>query len=391
MIKNNKFVNERVSSLPPSGIRKFFDLVIGTKGVISLGVGEPDFVTPWHIREASMYSLEKGYTMYTSNYGLLELRQEIAKHFLQEYELEYNPENQILVTVGVSEAIDLVLRAVLEPDDEVLIPEPCFVSYKACVTLAGGVPIPLATTAETEFKLTPEMLRSQLTPKCKAIILSYPNNPTGATYTKEELIALAKVIEDTNCLVISDEVYAQLTYDDNKHVCFASLPNMKDRTVVLNGFSKSHAMTGWRIGYALASKEITDAIVKIHQYTIMCAPVMGQMAALEAIKNGAEEVAVMVNHYNQRRKLFVKQLNEIGLSCHEPLGAFYVFPSIVKTGLTDEEFAEKLLMEQKVAVVPGSAFGDSGQGHIRCSYASSLDNINEALRRMEKFVKKYLE
>jgi aminotransferase len=382
------FVNKKVRELPPSGIRKFFDLVVNTKGVISLGVGEPDFVTPWHIREASVYSLEKGYTMYTSNYGLLELRQEIAKHFANKYNLEYNPEGEMVVTVGVSEAVDIVLRAVLEEGEEVLIPEPSFVSYKPCTTLAGGVPIPIETTAVTEFKLTPDMLRNKITPKTKAILLSYPNNPTGTTYTKAELLELAKVIEQYDLLVLSDEIYADLTYEGS-HTCFASLPNMKERTVVFNGFSKAYAMTGWRIGYTLASKEITDAIIKIHQYTIMCAPVMGQMAALEALKNGAEEVKFMVNQYNKRRRLIVSRFNEIGLECHEPNGAFYAFPSIKSTGFTSEEFCEKLLLEEKVAVVPGNAFGAGGDGHIRCSYASSLENITEALNRMEKFVGKY--
>jgi aminotransferase len=381
------YINKKVKELPPSGIRKFFDLVVNTKGVISLGVGEPDFVTPWHIREASVYSLEKGYTMYTSNYGLLELRQEIARHFANKYNLAYKPEGEILVTVGVSEAVDIVLRAVLEEGDEVLIPEPSFVSYKPCTILAGGTPIPIETTAATEFKLTPEMLKEKITPKTKAILLSYPNNPTGTTYTKAELLELAQVIEQYDLLVLSDEIYADLTYEGS-HTCFASLPNMQERTVVFNGFSKAYAMTGWRIGYTLASKEITDAIVKIHQYAIMCAPVMGQMAALEALRNGEEEVKYMVSQYNRRRRLIVARFNEIGLKCHEPNGAFYAFPSIKSTGLTAEKFCERLLLEEKVAVVPGNAFGIGGDGHIRCSYASSLDNITEALKRIERFVMK---
>ncbi|MDW7674997.1 MAG: aminotransferase class I/II-fold pyridoxal phosphate-dependent enzyme [Bacillota bacterium] len=382
------FVNKKVANLPPSGIRKFFDLVANTKGVISLGVGEPDFVTPWRIREACFYSLEKGYTMYTSNYGLLELRQEIAKHFSRKYKVKYNPENEILVTVGVSEAVDIVLRAVLEPDEEVLIPEPSFVSYKPCTILAGGVPVPIETTADTQFKITPKMVADKITPNTKAILLSYPNNPTGATYSKQELLDLAKVFEKHNLLVLSDEIYADLTYE-GAHTCFASLPNMRDRTVVFNGFSKAYAMTGWRIGYTLANKEITDAIVKIHQYAIMCAPVMGQMAALEALRNADDDVIQMVNQYNQRRRLIVSRFNQIGLTCHEPKGAFYAFPSIKSTGLTAEEFAERLLIEEKVAVVPGNAFGLGGDGHIRCSYASSLDNITEALVRIERFVKNH--
>ena len=382
---SRQFINEKVRNLPPSGIRKFFDLVVNTKGVISLGVGEPDFVTPWRIREACLYSLEKGYTMYTSNYGLLELRQELAKQAYQKYGVEYNPEKQILVTVGVSEAIDIVFRAVLEKGDQVLIPEPCFVSYKPCVVLADGEPVSIETTARTQFKLTPEMLEQHITDKTKAIILCYPNNPTGATYTEEELIALSKVVEKYDLLVISDEVYAELTYDSN-HICFAQLPGMYNRTVVLNGFSKAYAMTGWRIGYAMSSEEIINAIVKIHQYSIMCAPITAQMGALEALKTGDEEVKKMVNQYNQRRRYIVARLNEMGLDCHMPEGAFYVFPSIVKTGLTEEEFAERLLNEEKVAIVPGSAFGLGGKGHIRCSYASSLENIKEAMDRMERFV-----
>ncbi len=382
---SRQFINEKVRNLPPSGIRKFFDLVVNTKGVISLGVGEPDFVTPWRIREACLYSLEKGYTMYTSNYGLLELRQELAKHTYKKYGVEYNPEKQILVTVGVSEAIDIVFRAVLEKGDQVLIPEPCFVSYKPCVVLADGEPVSIETTARTQFKLTPEMLEQHITDKTKAIILCYPNNPTGATYTEKELIALSKVVEKHDLLVISDEVYAELTYDSN-HICFAQLPGMYNRTVVLNGFSKAYAMTGWRIGYAMSSEEIINAIVKIHQYSIMCAPITAQMGALEALKTGDEEVKKMVNQYNQRRRYIVARLNEMGLDCHMPEGAFYVFPSIVKTGLTEEEFAEKLLNEEKVAIVPGSAFGLGGNGHIRCSYASSLENIKEAMDRMERFV-----
>ncbi len=379
------FINEKVKSIPPSGIRKFFDLISQTEGVISLGVGEPDFVTPAHIRKACYESLEKGHTMYTSNYGLFELRQAVSK-YLTKFDLEYNPENEILITVGVSEAIDLALRAVVSAGDEVLIPDPSYVSYVPSVILAGGNPIPLRTYAKDNFKLTAAELKNKITPKSKVLILTFPNNPTGAIMTKEDLEPIAQIVEEHNLIVISDEVYGELTYT-GQHFSFAALPGMWERTITLNGFSKAFAMTGWRIGYAAAPKEILSALVKIHQYTMLCAPIMGQKAALEALTNGEEEMKKMVASYNKRRQLIVNGLREIGLECFEPQGSFYVFPSVKNTGLTSEEFSEKLLIEEKVAVVPGNAFGESGEGFIRCCYAASVDNIKEALVRMNRFLK----
>lgn len=377
-----------VRTIPPSGIRKFFDLVAETKGVISLGVGEPDFVTPWHIRESCVYSLEKGYTMYTSNHGLLELREEIAHYLKSSFEVNYDPRQELLVTVGVSEALDLALRVLLSPGDEVIIPEPCYVSYKPCTVLAGGIPVPVATEAANQFRVTAQQIEEVITPKSKAIILCYPNNPTGATMSREDLQAIAEVALKHNLIVISDEIYERLTYE-GEHTCFAALPEMKDRTILLNGFSKAYAMTGWRIGYVAANPDFIGAMVKIHQYSMLCAPVTAQMAALEALRNGAEEMEKMVNQYNQRRRLVLKGFEDIGLPCFEPKGAFYAFPSIELTGLSSEEFAEKLLNEAKVAVVPGSVFGAGGEGHIRISYASSVQNINQALERMGSFVEKY--
>ncbi|NLT95096.1 MAG: aminotransferase class I/II-fold pyridoxal phosphate-dependent enzyme [Clostridia bacterium] len=385
-INPGSFVNEKIKRIPPSGIRKFFDLVSQTQGVISLGVGEPDFVTPWHIREACYYSLEKGYTMYTSNYGLPELREEIAR-YLTKFGLNYNPANEILVTVGVSEAVDLALRALTSPEDEVLIPDPSYVSYAPGAILAGGVPVPLRTYEKDDFKLTAQELKSKITPKSKILILTFPNNPTGAIMTKEDLEAIAKVVEEHNLVVISDEIYCELTYE-GQHFSFAALPGMWERTVTLNGFSKAYAMTGWRIGYAAAPKEIIEAMMKIHQFTMLCAPIMGQKAALEALRNGESEMKKMVQSYNQRRNLILNGFKELGLKCFEPKGSFYAFPSIQNTGLTSEEFAERLLIEEKVAVVPGNAFGESGEGFIRCCYAASIANINEALERMSRFLKK---
>lgn len=384
----NNYLSETVKTIPPSGIRKFFDLVANTKGVISLGVGEPDFVTPWHIREYSIYSIEKGYTMYTSNHGLLELREELAGHIAKNYGVDYDPNNEILVTVGVSEAMDIALRAILNPGDEVLIPEPCFVSYKPCTALAGGVPVPIQTKVENQFRLTPEEMEAAITPRTKALILCYPSNPTGAVMTREDLLKVAAVAEKHDLIVISDEIYDKLTYE-GEHTCFANLPGMRDRTILLNGFSKAYAMTGWRIGYAAGNADFISAMVKIHQYAIMCTPITAQKAALEALRNGEREMQAMVNQYNQRRRLVYEGFNEIGLECFEPKGAFYVFPSIKSTGFSSEEFAEALLKEEKVAVVPGNAFGESGQGHIRCSYASSFENLKEALVRIERFVKNH--
>ncbi len=379
------FVNQQVAALPPSGIRKFFDLVAQSKGIISLGVGEPDFTTPWHIREAAIYSLEKGRTTYTSNWGLLELRQAIREYLFGWQGLKYDPNNEILVTVGVAEAIDLVMRAVLEPGDEVLIPEPCFVSYVPCAVLAGGRPVTIPLRAEDEFKLTPELLEAHITPRTKMLLISFPANPTGATMSEAELQAIADLAIKHDLLVVSDEVYGEMTYG-GRHRSIAALPGMRERTILLHGFSKAFAMTGWRIGYACGPSEIIGAMMKIHQFTIMCAPITGQLAALEALRKGAPARDSMIAEYDRRRRLMVDGFRQIGLPCFEPRGAFYIFPSIAETGMDDSEFAIRLLEEEKVAVVPGSAFGPSGAGHIRCSYASSTANLTEALRRIGRFV-----
>ena len=384
-----KYLANSIKSIPPSGIRKFFDLVSQMKGVISLGVGEPDFVTPWHIREASVYSLEKGYTMYTSNYGMPELRKAIACYLTKRYNVEYDYTNEIIVTIGASEAVDLAARAILEPGDEVLIPEPCYVSYKPCVELAGGVAVMLPTSVENEFRVTAEEIEKHITKRTKAIILSYPNNPTGAIMPLNDMLPIVNAVRKHDLLVISDEIYSELTYD-GAHTAFSSLPGMKDRTILINGFSKAFAMTGWRVGYLAAHPEFIKHMVKIHQYGILCAPVMGQMAAVEALKNGMPEVEHMKESYNQRRNLVVSRLRDIGLDVFEPKGAFYAFPSIKKTGLDAETFAEKLLEEEKVAVVPGNAFGNSGEGFIRLSYASSVANLDEAFKRMDRFLKRRL-
>ena len=379
--------SQRVNQIAPSGIRKFFDLLASMEGVISLGVGEPDFTTPWHIREAAIYSLEKGYTMYTSNSGMPELRRELSRYLKERYNLSYDPDTELLITVGVSEALDLATRAVLDPGDEVIMPDPCYVSYSPCVTLAGGIPIMVPTHEENNFELNAADIEARVTSKTKAILIGYPSNPTGAVMSKEKLLRLAEVAQRHQLLVISDEIYARLVYGV-KHTCFATLPEMKESTVLLGGFSKAYAMTGWRIGYAAASKEIIAAMTKIHQYTIMCAPTMAQVAAIEALKSGESSVLEMVEDYNRRRLVMVKGLNDLGLRCFEPKGAFYAFPSIKATGMTSEEFAEKLLVEEKVAVVPGNAFGQCGEGYVRCCYATSLAEIEEALLRMGRFVKK---
>ncbi len=380
-----KFVAEKVRSIPPSGIRKFFDLVLEMDGVISLGVGEPDFVTPWHIREACIYSLEKGFTSYTSNLGLLELRELISRCFRKDYGVEYDPKNEILITTGVSEAADLAFRAIINPGDEVIIPEPSYVSYKPSVSLAGGVPVPLATTLENEFRVTADEIEKSITDKTKALVLSYPNNPTGAVMGKNDLEEIADVVNEYDLAVISDEVYCKLTYNGN-HTCFSSISGMRERTIVLNGFSKSHAMTGLRIGYAAGSEEIIGAMTKVHQYAMLCAPVTAQMGAVEALKNGDGEMKKMVREYDRRRRLIVDGLNRLGLDCFEPKGAFYAFPSVKSTGMTSEEFAGRLLKEQKVAAVPGDVFGDCGAGHLRCSYATSREELVEALGRIEAFL-----
>jgi aminotransferase len=381
-------ISKRASALPPSGIRKFFDLLSSIEGVISLGVGEPDFVTPWHICEAAIYSLEKGYTMYTSNKGTPELRTELARHLVSRFGLTYDPEDEILITVGVSEGLDLAMRAILNTGDEVIMPDPCYVAYPAAVSLAGGVPILVPTTEENNFEITADDIKPRITQNTKAILIGYPCNPTGAVLSKKELAQIAELAKRHNLLVISDEVYGRLVYGI-EHTCLASLPDMKEHTILLNGFSKAYAMTGWRIGYAAGNREIIGAMTKIHQYTMLCASIMGQMAALEALKANDSEVDAMVRDYDRRRKVMVKGFRDIGLSCFEPKGAFYAFPSIKITGMTSEEFAERLLMEEKVAVVPGSAFGQCGEGYIRCCYATSLPEIEEALKRIGRFVQKY--
>jgi aminotransferase len=380
-------VNPVVRAIPPSGIRRFFDLAAEMKGVISLGVGEPDFVTPWRIREACIYALEKGYTMYTSNQGLKELREEITRYLHQAFQLRYDAAKEILITVGVSEALDLALRALVTPGDEVLIPEPTYVSYIPCTVMAGGVPVPLPTKMESGFRITAAQVEGALTPKSKILLLAYPNNPTGATLRRAELEDIAAVVREHDLLVISDEIYAQLTYD-GEHVSIARLPGMRDRTVVLQGFSKAFAMTGWRLGYAAGNEAFIGAMTKIHQYTMLCAPITAQMAAIEALKNGLKEMRQMVAQYNYRRRLVMNAFKELGLPCHEPGGAFYAFPSIRDTGLGSEDFCERLLMEERVAVVPGTAFGPSGEGFIRCSYAASVANLTEAFKRMGNFLQR---
>ncbi|HZJ84861.1 MAG TPA: aminotransferase class I/II-fold pyridoxal phosphate-dependent enzyme [Syntrophomonadaceae bacterium] len=382
------YLSTVVQSIPPSGIRKFFDLVSQTEGVISLGVGEPDFVTPWHIREACYYSLEKGYTMYTSNSGLPELREEIAKYIKDVIAVDYSPEKEILVTVGVSEAIDIALRALIEPGDEVLVPEPSFVSYAPGATLAYGKAISVPTYVEDEYRLKAGELEKFITPKSKILILAYPNNPTGGIMETQDLQELVDIIIKNDLIVISDEIYAELTYE-GEHVSIASFPGMRDRTIVANGFSKAFAMTGWRIGYVCAHSDIIAAMTKIHQYAIMCAPIMGQKAALEALRHGKAEMQKMIEDYNNRRKIILSGFQEIGLDCFEPRGAFYAFPSIESAHMSSEEFCEKLLFEEQVAVIPGNAFGASGEGFIRCCYAASIKNIENALEKMGNFLNRH--
>jgi len=379
-------VSSRVAEVSPSGIRKFFELVIGMEDVISLGVGEPDFVTPWHIREACIYALEKGHTTYTSNLGLIELREEIAKKYEKEQNASYLPESEILVTTGVSEAFDIAMRAVLNPGDEVILPEPNYVAYKPCIIFAGGTPVILETRQEDNFRINIDELRKKITKKTKAIILNYPNNPTGATYKKKELEEIADIAVEHELIVISDEIYEKLTYDA-KHTSFSSLNGMKDQSIILNGFSKAYAMTGLRVGYALAPAKLLECMVKIHQYTMLCAPIIAQIGAIEALRNGESEVERMVKEYNRRRRIIVKRLNELNLPCTMPEGAFYVFPSIENTKMTSEEFSLGLLKKHKVAVVPGNAFGSCGEGFIRCAYAASAEDINLALERVEKYLK----
>ncbi|MBQ1470127.1 MAG: aminotransferase class I/II-fold pyridoxal phosphate-dependent enzyme [Schwartzia sp.] len=385
----NKILSPTVQNVAPSGIRKFFDIAAEMDDVISLGVGEPDFVTPWTIRESCVYGLEQGYTAYTANRGMPELREEIAKLKKTQAGIDYDPKTDILVTVGVSEALDLAMRALLAPGDEVLIPEPCYVSYKACTALAGGVPVPVPTRIENEFRITPDDLEAHLSPKTKVLLIGYPNNPTGAVMSRKELLAIAQFAEAHDLIVISDEIYGDLTYGAEPHVVFSSLPGMKDRTILLDGFSKSYAMTGWRIGYALGAPEIIAAMTKIHQYTMLCAPVTAQIAAIEALRRGEKYMKKMAAEYDRRRGFIYRGLTEIGLQCFEPKGAFYIFPDIRVTGLSSEQFAEDLLRTEHVALVPGSAFGECGEGYVRCSYATALDKIDEALARIGNFVKKH--
>ena len=387
----DRIVNRRVADVPPSGIRKFFDIVRQMPGAISLGVGEPDFVTPWAIRDAAIQSIEDGQTQYTSNWGLESLREKIAAYLRMRYRVTYSPKDEVLVTVGASEGIDIALRALVCPGDEVLIPEPSYVSYAPCVTFAGGEARPVRTRAEDCFALMPDALRAALTERTKALILPYPNNPTGGVMTREQLADIARVLEDTDVVVISDEIYSELVYSGHEHTAFASIPGMRERTITINGFSKAFAMTGWRVGYACAPRELLAPMFKIHQYTMLCASMQGQVAADRALgrafETGFEDVRTMVRSYDRRRRLMVDSLNDVGLTCFEPRGAFYVFPSIAATGLTSEQFCTRLLQEKQVACVPGTAFGACGEGHIRCSYATSIENLTEALKRIRAFVR----
>lgn len=378
-------LSETIVTIQPSGIRKYFDLVNEMEDGISLGVGEPDFATPWHIRDEGIYTLEKGRTHYTSNAGLVELKIEIAKFLQRRYDLEYDYKKEIMVTVGGSEAIDIAFRAMLDPSDEVLIPQPSYVSYLPCTVLANGKPVVIELKAENEFRLTPEQLEAAITEKTKILVLPYPNNPTGAVMEREDLEKIAEVIKKHDIFVLSDEIYSELTYLEN-HVSIASLPGMKERTIIINGFSKSHAMTGWRLGYACGPELIIKQMLKIHQYAIMCAPTNSQYAAVEALKNGDPDVAKMREEYNGRRRYLLHRFKEMGLECFEPFGAFYMFPCIKEFGMTSEEFVTELLHAQRVAVVPGTAFGDCGEGYLRISYAYSLENLRVAMDRIEAFV-----
>lgn len=380
-------LNPSVVEIKPSGIRKFFDIVQEMKGAISLGVGEPDFATPWHIREEGIYALEKARTHYTSNAGLVELRNEINTYLTRRCGVSYDPKHEILVTVGGSEAIDLAIRAMVCPGEEVIIPQPCYVSYEPCVILTQGVPVTIPLQEKNEFRLTAQELRDAITEKTKLLVLPFPNNPTGAIMTKEDLEAIAEVCIEKDIFVVSDEIYSELTYG-TQHVSVASIPGMRERTILINGFSKGHAMTGWRLGYACGPEEIIQQMTKIHQFAIMCAPTTSQYAAVDALKNGDEDVAMMRDAYDKRRRYVLHELRDMGLTCFEPYGAFYVFPCIKEFGMSSEDFATKLLQEEKVAIVPGTAFGDSGEGFLRISYAYSLENLKEALGRLRRFVTK---
>ncbi len=382
---SSEFVADVMARVPPSGIRRYFDLASEIDDVVSLGVGEPDYVTPWHIREACIHSLECGETSYTSNYGLIELREELSVHFSIKYGVDYNPCSEILVTSGVSEALDVAIRAITNPGDEIIVVQPSYVAYVPSVMFAGGVPVIVSTKLENNFKLTAEELESAITNKTKAVIINYPNNPTGATMGKKDFEAIADVVCKHDIMVISDEVYDCLTYD-GRHTCFSSLEGMRERTILLNGFSKAYAMTGFRMAYAMSSPEIINAMMLIHQYAMLCAPITAQIGAIEALKNGRTEMERMVRDYDRRRHLIVSGLNKIGLDCFEPKGAFYAFPSIKNTGLTSDQFAERLLSEQKVVTIPGNVFGEAGTGFLRCSYATSREEIEMALERIGAFV-----
>ncbi|MBE6538560.1 MAG: aminotransferase class I/II-fold pyridoxal phosphate-dependent enzyme [Ruminococcaceae bacterium] len=388
MFDYSKVLSSTVSEMKPSGIRKFFDMLQEMKDVVGLTVGQPDFVTPWHIREAGIDSLKDGKTYYTSNAGLLELRCEIAKYLDRRFSLKYDGEKEVVVTVGGSEAIDIAIRACVENGDEVIVPTPCFVCYEPCVRLAGGVPVILETKPENKFKVDPEELKSLITPRTKMLILAYPNNPTGAIMTEDELKAIAEVIKDTNIVVLSDEIYSELTYG-RRHTSFANLEGMHERTIIVSGFSKSYAMTGWRMGYIAAPQPLASQMLKLHQYVIMCAPTTSQFAALEAVMNGDDDIEMMKEEYDRRRKYLVKRFAKMGVECFEPEGAFYAFPNIGQFGLSSEEFCEKLLYEHKCAIIPGTAFGRNGEGFARISYAYSIKHIDQALDRIEEFVKTF--
>ena len=378
-------LSKTIESIPPSGIRKFFDVVNEIEGAVSLGVGEPDFDTPWHVRDEGIYSLEKGRTFYTSNSGLKELREEICRFVKRKYDCDYTV-SETLVTVGGSEAIDIAFRAMLDAGDEVIIPEPCYVSYKPCAVLAGGVPVVIDLKEENRFRLTSEELLSAITERTKILLLSFPNNPTGAIMEREDLEAIAEICREKDIFVVSDEIYSELTYGKEPHVSIASLPGMKERTVVINGFSKAFAMTGWRLGYALGPENVIKQMTKIHQFAIMCAPTTSQFAAVEALRNGDDDIKVMRESYDQRRKYLLNAFEDMGLPCFEPEGAFYMFPSIKRFNMSSDEFAERLLKAEKLAVVPGTAFGDSGEGFLRISYAYSIDSLKEAMGRLERFI-----
>ena len=390
-MENRKVLSDKTVGLKPSGIRKFFDLVSEMKDAISLGVGEPDFDTPWHIRDEGIYSLEKGRTFYTSNSGLKELRQEICSYMKRTQGIDYVWDKEVFITVGGSEAIDLMFRAMINEGDEVLIPQPSYVSYEPCAVLADAVPIIINLKNENQFRLTPEELEAAITPKSKILVLPFPNNPTGGIMEREDLEAIREIIIKNDLYVLSDEIYGELTYTGKPHVSIASLPGMKERTIVVNGFSKAYAMTGWRLGFACGPEEIISQMVKIHQYAIMCAPTTSQYAAVEALKNGDDDVRMMRESYNERRRFVLHMLDEMGIPCFEPMGAFYVFPCIKEFGLSSEDFANRLLAEEKVAIVPGTAFGDSGEGFLRISYAYSIDNLRKALTRLSRFVARLRE